>query len=609
MPFLTEQEREEIDRLLQSSNPDLIPQKPFGRQKLFLQDLAYVKEAFYGGAAGGMKSSALLMAALEYVHVPHYAALILRRTYTDLALPDAIMARAKEWLIGKPGVHWSEGDKTFTFDCPGGGTSTLTFGYLESDKDKYRYQSSAYQFIAFDEVTQFEQDQYRYLFSRLRRPAIPCGGCMQAMEQDVTGAWVHQKVNPDCTNTEPNEISFREYADLYNVPLRMRSASNPGGVGHFWVKERFIPEDYTKEQAAEERIWTKINVDEEDESEYQTYFVPSRVQDNPFLDQKSYIEGLGLLGRVEKAQLREGDWAIAPDGTGYFNYDAIELFSVVKPAIGELIEVDNEVGEKVLLFVQKPDGMLAVWKKPKPGRTYVQGNDTATGKDANQGKGKIDRDWSVSQILDLESGEQCARYRGRVSERWFGEQWERLHRWYNGAYVVPAVTGGYGRAALNRALDCGLPPSHIYTQEDETGTQGRKVSPPDFGFTETTVTRPSLYSTLDLAFHQHAIEVYDAVTINEAHAFQLNKDGKPEARSGAKDDTITALALAVKGIRVAPKYIRNPLVGKAPLPVKYGKPGQTEEERMKQVNEIRRRNSEANARLAAKMAEKGRNHG
>ena len=61
------------------------PHKPTPRQEAFL-GLA-CREALYGGAAGGGKSDALLMAALEYVHVPTYSALILRRTFADLNKP------------------------------------------------------------------------------------------------------------------------------------------------------------------------------------------------------------------------------------------------------------------------------------------------------------------------------------------------------------------------------------------------------------------------------------------------------------------------------------------------------------------------------------------
>src|SRR5262245_19963818 len=73
-----------------------IPHEPHPRQGLFLDIEA--EEAFYGGAAGGGKSDALLIAALQYVDQPGYAALLLRRTYADLTLPEALMARAREWL-------------------------------------------------------------------------------------------------------------------------------------------------------------------------------------------------------------------------------------------------------------------------------------------------------------------------------------------------------------------------------------------------------------------------------------------------------------------------------------------------------------------------------
>lgn len=194
-------------------------------------------EAGYGGAAGGGKSDALLAGAVQYADHPAYAALILRRTFADLALPGAAMSRSREWLTGK--AHWADRDKTWTF--PSG--ATLTFGYLEHEADVYRYQSTEFQYIGFDELTQFSEAQYRYLFSRLRR---------------TTGL---------------------------NVPLRMRWASNPGGVGHAWVKR------------------TKI-----DHQEPGVIFIPARVADNPGLEVDEYVASLRHLDATLQAQLIDGDW-------------------------------------------------------------------------------------------------------------------------------------------------------------------------------------------------------------------------------------------------------------------------------------------------------------
>lgn len=204
LPYLTDEERVELEGLWKlTSTKEWSQQTPWPKQKLFL-DLDCL-EAFYGGAAGPGKSSALLMAALKYVDVPGYAALLLRRTYADLSKPGALMDRAHQWLHGS-GAHWNEQKKIWTFPKSG---ATLSFGYLETENDKYRYQGAEYQFIGFDELTQFTDSQFTYLFSRLRR---------------LKGS---------------------------TIPIRMRAASNPGGEGAQWVQERFVPEDFTPDQAVD----------------------------------------------------------------------------------------------------------------------------------------------------------------------------------------------------------------------------------------------------------------------------------------------------------------------------------------------------------------------
>ncbi|MEG7750685.1 hypothetical protein U2087_15680, partial [Listeria monocytogenes] len=61
----------------------------------------------------------------------------------------------------------------------------------------------------------------------------------------------------------------------------MRAGSNPGGVGSKWVNERFIPEGFTPDDAVEERVWVKHDVDEETGEQMERYFVPARLDDNP----------------------------------------------------------------------------------------------------------------------------------------------------------------------------------------------------------------------------------------------------------------------------------------------------------------------------------------
>jgi predicted phage terminase large subunit-like protein len=174
--------------------PKWIPLNPTEKQYTFLCDrINGIREVLFGGAAGGAKSWALLMAAAQYVDVPGYAALIIRKDRKRLSQPNGLMPVSQEWWRGSA-AKWIDDDNTWVF--PGGGT--ISFGYLDTDADKYRYQSGAYQFIGFDELTEFTEAQYRYLFSRLRGPTTLA------------------------------------------VPWRMRAASNPGGLGHDWVNARFM---------------------------------------------------------------------------------------------------------------------------------------------------------------------------------------------------------------------------------------------------------------------------------------------------------------------------------------------------------------------------------
>jgi len=185
------------------------------------------------------------MAALQGIDVPGYNAILLRRTFKDLSLPEALISRSHEWFSGGR-AHWNGDLKKWTFPS----TATITFGHLEHEKAKYQYQSAAFQYNGFDEVTQFTESQFTYLFSRLRR--------------------------------------LRTNA---HVPLRMRSAANPDGIGFEWVKRRYV------------------NPGREDRP-----FVASTLADNPHLDQEAYVESLNELDPITRARYLDGDWNVRPEG-------------------------------------------------------------------------------------------------------------------------------------------------------------------------------------------------------------------------------------------------------------------------------------------------------
>ena len=238
---------------LQPKEPPYCPEEPSLTQKVFLR--TYALEALFGGAAGGGKSSALLMSALQYVDVPGYSAILFRRTFADLSLPGALMDRFRSWSTQYDDIHWNANSYVATF--PSG--ARISFGYLNNTNDYLRYKGSEFQFIGMDEVTEIRESDYRYLFSRLRRPAS---------------------------------------GPLSQVPLRMRAASNPAPN---WVRQRFIVEG----------------------REYGRIFVPSKLTDNPGIDADSYRQALSVLDPVERRRLEEGDWWSTTLGTLFERNDFV----------------------------------------------------------------------------------------------------------------------------------------------------------------------------------------------------------------------------------------------------------------------------------------------
>ena len=229
------------------------PEEPSLTQRVFLRTNAL--EALFGGAAGGGKSSALLMSAMQYVDVPNYSAILFRRTYADLSLPGALMDRFRDWIGGEEDIHWNANSYVATF--PSG--ARISFGYLNNTNDYLRYKGSEFQFIGMDEVTEIRESDYRYLFSRLRRPAS---------------------------------------GPLSQVPLRMRAASNPAPN---WVRQRFIVEGKSAGRI----------------------FVPSLLKDNPGIDADSYRMALQALDPVERNRLEKGDWWSTSLGTLFDRNDFI----------------------------------------------------------------------------------------------------------------------------------------------------------------------------------------------------------------------------------------------------------------------------------------------
>lgn len=269
--------------------------KPWPRQELF--DSLDCQEALYGGAAGGGKSEALLLWLSRGVHVSDYTGLIFRRTYPQLSRSnEGLIAKAKR-MYGPMGGIWNGSEHQFRF--PTG--AMIELGHLQHEKSVEDYQGPSYHRIAFDELSQFTETQYTYLFSRIRK---------------LVG---------------------------YPITLGMRAASNPGGEGHRWVKNRFVTT-----HALDAML--KLKPDEPCTAEMiywptpKRAFVPARLADNPSIDAIDYTEKLSELPPVTRARLLAGDWRISDEGL--IKADWFRYYEMVGPYY-RLLDIHGAIREVI----------------------------------------------------------------------------------------------------------------------------------------------------------------------------------------------------------------------------------------------------------------------
>ncbi len=244
------------------------------KQQAFIDSQAF--ETLFGGAAGGGKSYGQLVDGLLYaLKYPKSKQIIFRSTFADL---EKSLIRTSMDLYPLSIADYNSSKHTWKFK----NGSIVDFGYIQYEKDVYQYQSAEYDVIRFDELTHFTEFMYTYMISRCR------------------GA------NP--------------------YPKCIKSSTNPGGVGHNWVKERFI------DIGAPNVIHTcKLETGETTTR----IFIPSLVQDNKFMltYDPDYIKRLDALPEKERKALKYGDWDIF-DGQFFTEFKrdihVIEPFEIPK---------------------------------------------------------------------------------------------------------------------------------------------------------------------------------------------------------------------------------------------------------------------------------------
>lgn len=223
-------------------------------------------EVLFGGAAGGGKSHALRMIAWLYAYaIPGLQVYLFRRISEDLI---------------KNHVEGTKGFRAFLHPWVEGGFCSIVEGeirlkngsriflcHCHEEKDRFKYQGSEIHLLLIDELTHFTEVIYRFLRSRVRMTGLK-------LPEGIQGRFP-----------------------------RIMCGSNPGNVGHGWVKRMFIDGHLPHE------IYKTDDV----EGGMLRQFIPSKLEDNPTLLEadptyRQRLRGMGSEALVRAMEL--GDWNV-----------------------------------------------------------------------------------------------------------------------------------------------------------------------------------------------------------------------------------------------------------------------------------------------------------
>jgi hypothetical protein len=241
----------------------------------------------------------------------------------------------------------------------------------------------------------------------------------------------------------------------------------------------------------------------------------------PFTDEEAELVALHGL-KVEQIAWRRKQWAsLRGLAAQEFAEDPVSCFLASGECFFDLVAVEQAMGGSIEPLEERDNQRLMIWLPAQPGRRYVIGADPAGG--------GIEGDYSCGEVIERESGTQCAELHGHWHPREFAQKLAALGKEYNTALLaVERNNHGSGVLANLRILDY----PEVYVQGSEDGWLTSPRSRPTMleNLAAVLMEEPGLFRSLRL--------------LNEYRTFVRYADGSPRAAAGTHDDCVMALAIA-----------------------------------------------------------------
>lgn len=296
--YLSDIKKDNINLVeVESNKVDVLSLAQAGPQYTFLNTSADI--AFYGGAAGGGKSYALLLEHIKHFHNSKFRSVIFRRNSTQVRNPGGLWHESMTIYKSYQG-HPREAFLEWKF--PTG--STIKFAHLEHEKSVFDWQGAQIPFIGFDELTHFSETQFTYMLSRNRSTS-------------GIKPYIRATCNPDVNSW------VRQWLDWYINELGYAIPERSGIIRYFIRKNGVMHWADTREELLKDFGETELPKS--------FTFISAKVTDNKILMEKdpAYISNLNALSRVDRERLLDANWNVKVTAGCYFQQGWFEVLDTL----------------------------------------------------------------------------------------------------------------------------------------------------------------------------------------------------------------------------------------------------------------------------------------